>query len=158
MSFRKSFSGFRKKAKDKLSKIGGGTGEIRANAGDDGLHRPASSTQSEPAIVAQDEFKGDPKAGGGRGDPRPDGSPLVSRSAVEIGPTQGGSDDEPGGGETHREGLHPHSYLRAGGRSSREERVVGGEQAGRADLPQSDIEKGATPVPPTFRAGEPESM
>ena len=115
---------------------------MRANAEGDGLYPPASSSQQEPAIVVRDGFKGDynPVDGGGL---RPDCSLFVSRSAVETGPVQGGSDNKPGGGETCQEGLHLHFYMQA----DHEERVVGGEQAGRTDLPRSDIEKKTVPLP-----------
>ena len=161
MSLRKSFSGFRKKAKDKLSKIGGRTEEIRADAGDrdSGLYRPASRSQSEPAIVVEDEFKGDPEAGGGGGDSGPGGSLVVSRSAAEIGPVQGGSDDKPSGEETCQQGLHPHSDVQAESGSSHEERIVGGEhEAGRADLPQPGAKKETTPTTSIPRAGASEGM
>ena len=157
MSLRKAFSGFRKKAKDKLSKIGGRTEEIRANTGGDGLFRPASSSQSEPAIVVEDESKGDPEAGG-RGDPRPGGSLPVSQSAVEIGHDQGESDDKADGGGAGQKGLHPHSYVQVESESSREGSVVGGKEAGQADPPLSDTEKKTTPGPSILRAGGSESM
>ena len=153
MSFRKSISGFRKKVKDKLSKIGGKPEEIRANTGGDGLYRPASSSQSEPAIVVEDESKGDPKAGGGRGGPRPGGSLPISRSAVEIGHTQGESDDKAG-----RKGLHPRSHVQVESGSSREASVVGGKEAGQADPHPSDTGKKTTPVLSIFRAEGSESM
>ena len=146
MSFRKSFSGFRKKAKDKLSKIKGRTEEIQANTGGDGLQLPALSSQSEPVIVVEDNFKGDSEASGERTYLRPGGSLSVSRLPTEIGPTQGETDDKPGGGETCQEALHPRSYAQAESGFSREERVVGGEQAGRADLPQPDTENEQTPT------------
>ena len=149
MSFRKSISGFRKKVKDKLSKIGGRTGETRANAGDDGLYRPASSTQSEPAIVVEDEWKEDPRAGGGRSDPRPGGSLSVSRSAVEIGHAQGKSDDKADGGGAGEEALHPHSYVQGESRSSREKSVLEPDQANPLRL---DTDNETTPAPSSFRA------
>ena len=156
MSFRKTFSGFRKKAKDKLSKIGGRTEEIQANAGGDGLYHPVLSSRSEPAIVVEDELEGDPEDGGGRGDPQPGGSLSVSLSAVEIGDTQGESDHKADGGGTCEEGLHPHSYVQAESESSREKGIVCGERAGRADIPQSDTEKETTSAPSVFRVGESE--
>lgn len=158
MSFRKSFSGFRKKAKDKLSKIGGRAEEIRANAGGDGLYRLASPSQSEPAIAVEDEFKGGPEVGGGRVDPWSSGSLSVSRSAVEIGHAREENDDKAGGCGTGQKALHPHSYVQVENRSSRGKRIVGGEQAGRADLPRSDIEEETTPAPSIFSAGGSEGM
>lgn len=157
MSFRKSFSGFRKKAKDKLSKIGGRTEEIQASTGGDGLYHPASSSQSEPAIVVEDEFKGDPEADGGVGDPRPGGSLTVKRSAVEIGHAQGKNDDKADGGEAGQKVPYSHSYMQVESVSSREKRIFGGEWAEQADPPQSDMEKETTPAPSTFRAVESES-
>ena len=158
MSFRKSFSGFRKKAKDKLSKIGGRTEKIRANTGDDDLYRPASSSQSEPVIVVEDESKGDPDAGGGRGDPRPGGSLPVSRSAVEIGHAQGEIDGKVDGGGVGQKGLHPHFYVQVESGSGHEGSVVGGKEAGQADPPPSDTKKKRTLFPSIFRAGGSKSM
>jgi hypothetical protein len=158
MSLRKSFSGFRKKVKDKLSKIGGKTKEIRANTGGDGLDGPASSSQSEPATVVKAKSKGDSEAGGGIGDPWPGGSLSVSQSAVEIGHAQGESDDKADGGGAGQKGLHPHSYVQVESGSSREGSVVGGKEAGQADPPRSDTEKETTPVPSVFRAGGSEGM
>ena len=158
MSLRKSFSGFRKKAKDRLSKIGGRTEEIRVNAGGDGLYHPASSSQSEPAIVVEDGFKGDPEADEGVSNPRPGGSLSVSQSTVERGHSQGKNDDEVDGGGAGQKALYPHSYMQAESGSSREKRTVGGKQTERADLPRSDVERETTPAPSIFRAGESESM
>ena len=158
MSFRKTFSGFRKKAKDKLSKIGGKTKEIRANTGGDGLYLPASPSQSDPAIVFEDGSKGDPEAGGGIADPRPGGSLSVSQSAVEIGHGQGESDDKVDGGGVGQMGLHPRSYLQVESGSGREGSVVGGKEAGKANPPPSDTEKKTTSALSIFQAGESESM
>ena len=134
MSFRKSFSGFRKKVKDKLSKIGGKIEEIRANPSDDGFRRASLSLQSEPGIIVEDESEGDPEASRARGGPRPGRSLFVSRSAAEIG----------------------HGQAASG--SSRKKRIAGGEQTERADLHQPDVEKETTPAPFIFRARGSESM
>ena len=158
MSLRQSFSRFREKVKDRLSKIRGKTEEIRANVGGDGLCHPTSYSQSEPVTVVEDESKGDPEAGGGRGGPRPGDSLSVSRSTAEIGHTQGESDDKADGGGVGQKGLYPHSYVQAESGSSRGKAIVGGEQAGRTDLPWSDIEEETTPAISVFRAGESESM
>ena len=155
MSSRKSFSGFRKKAKDKLSKIGGRMKEIQASVGGDDLYRLASSSQSEPAVVIEDESKGDPKVSGGRGDPQPDDSLLASRSAVEIGHTQGECDDKVDGGGPGQEALHPHSYVQAESGSNRERSI---SEPGQINPFQSDTDNEPTPAPPISPARGSESM
>ena len=64
MSFRESFSRFRKRVKDELSKIGDGSERRRADFGGEGFHRSALSSQSEPGVVGHDQG-GDDKASGG---------------------------------------------------------------------------------------------
>ena len=156
MSFRKSFSGVRKKVKDKLSKIVHGP-EKGANAGGDGSNRSALSLQSEPGIVVDGEFRrGDIKVSAEKDDPQPDDSRSVSRSALGVRE----SDDKAGGGETSKKRLHLRPHVQAESGSSQGRRGVDGKQADRADSPpQSDIRNKPTPAPSISRArgGESES-
>jgi len=155
MSFRQSLSRFRKKAKDKLSKIVDGP-ERGVNIGE-GFYRSGVSSQSEPCIV-EGELREDPGISGGKDDPRPGNSLPISRSAVEIGDGQGGSDNKTSGGEIGHKHLHPHSHVRIESESSLEKRDVDGKRASRADLPpQSDIGNESTPTPSISRGGESES-
>ena len=155
MSFRKSFSGFRKKVKDKLSKVGEKGENRQPNTGGEGFNRSALSLQSEPGIVAGGEFREGDVEVSGEGDPRPGDSPSVSRSAVGVGHDQGGSDEEAHGGETSQN-LHPHPHVQAESGSSRD---VGGKRADRTDLPpaQPGVGSWSTSIPPVLRAGETES-
>ena len=154
MSFRKSFSGVRKKVKDKLSKIVHGP-EKGANAGGEGSYRSALSLQSEPGIVVDGEFRGgDIKVSAGKEDPQPDGSRSVSRSALGVGE----SDDKAGGGETSQKRIHLHPHIQAESGSSQGRRSVDGKQADKADPPpQPDIGNKTTPAPSISRGGESES-
>ena len=157
MSFRQTLSGFRKKVKGKLSKMGKRPERGSADAGSEGYDRSTLSSQSEPGIVVGGESRGDIKLSGGKDDPRPDDSRSVSRSAVGIGHDQGGSDDKASGGETSQKGLHPHPHVQTDSGSSREMKDVEGKRVDKAILPpQSDIENSA-PIPSTSRVGEPES-
>ena len=131
--------------------------ETGVNAEGDGLRRPALFSQLEPAVIAEDELKGDSGAGGGRGGPRPGGSPSISRSTVEMGPAQGESDDKTGEGKSGQQGLHPHSYVQVGNGSGREG-SVGGKRASQADPPWPDTEKETAPAPSIFQSGGSESM
>lgn len=110
MSLRQSISGFRKKVKDKLSKIGNKTGEERPNVTGEGFDHPTLSLQSEPPIAMGGEL-GNIEAGAGKDDPRPDDPLPVSRSAMEIGHDQGKSDDKASGGEISQQELYPHPHV-----------------------------------------------
>ena len=156
MSFRQSFSRFRKKAEDKLSRIVHKPERGGTNVGG-GFYHSGLSSQSEPGI-AGGGLGGDIRVGGGKDDPRPDESLPVSRSAVEIGDDQGGSDDKTSGGEIGQKYLHPHPHVQAESRSSQERRDVDGKRTGRADLPpQSGIGNESTPTPSISRGGESKS-
>jgi len=113
MSFRKSLSKFQEKVKDKL-KIGGKSERPGADVGGKKPYLSALSSQSEPGIVVEGEFRGgDIKTGAGKDDPRPGDSQSVScRSAVGTGRDLGESDDNAYGGETDQSRLHPQSHLR----------------------------------------------
>ena len=151
MSLQQSSSGFRKKAKVKLSKIFGGKNKQGANVGDEGSDPPTSSQHSEPTITVGGELGGDVGVGIGADDPRRDDSLSVSRPAAEIGHDQG-EDDEASGGEANQEYLDPHPHSRAEIRSGQERRDIDEKRAGQVDLPplpESDIGEGtiAPPIP-----------
>ena len=103
MSFRKSFSGFRKKVKDKLSIFGDETGEGQVNAGDEELDHPTLSA----GVVVGGEFGGDIIVGVGKDELRPSDSLPVSQSAVGLGHDQGGSDDKSRGDVGRNRVDHP---------------------------------------------------
>ena len=150
MSFRKSFSGFRKKVKDKLSCIGDKTTEGQANPGGEGFDHPTLSLQSEPGVIVGGEFRGagNIKVSVGQDDPRPDDLQSASRSVVGVEYSQGASDNKPGKGTKQRD-------LRGG--SIRETRDFDGKRADQGDPPpKSDVGK-KTPALSTSRAEEPES-
>ena len=154
MSLRQSFSGFRKKVKGQLSKIGDKPEGISANVSGEGSDRPIISFQPRLGIVVEDNFRGDIEVGAGEDDPGADDSRSVSGSVVGIGHDQGGSDDE-ASGEISQKGLHPSRQVQTESGSSRE-RNVDGQGANRVDPPlQSDI--GTTPSPSIMRGGETES-
>ena len=157
MSFRQTLSGFRKKAKDKLSKIGKGPERGSTDAGSEGYDRSTLSSQSEPGIIVGGESRGgDIKLSGGKDDPRPDDSRSVSRSAVGIGCDQGENDDE-ASGEASQKGLHPHSHVQTDSGSSREMSNVDGKRIDKLDPPpQSDIGN-STSTPSISRIVEPGS-
>ena len=159
MSLRQSFSGFRKKVKDKLSKIGD-TESKRTNSGGEGFNRSALSFQSEPGIVVEGEFRGeDIEVNAGKNDPQSDGSPSTSRSAVGTGHGQGGSDDTASGGEISQQHLQPHPYVHTGSGSGRERMDADGKSAGRANPPlQSDIGNAAMPIPSISQGSETKGM
>jgi len=147
MSFRKTLSRFKEKVRHKPPKIGDKP-ERGANVGGEELHRPASSSQSEPGIVVE----GDSRGGGikvsvGKDDPRPDDSQSVSRSVVGTGHNLGGSNDNANGGETGQKHLHPHPHTELEGGPSQEMGDVNGRKADRVDPaapPRSDVGKGTT--------------
>ena len=155
MSFRQSFSRFRKKAEDKLSRIVHKPERGGTNVGG-GFYHSGVSSQSEPGI-AGGGLGGDIGVGGRKDDPRPDESLPVSRSAVEIGDYQGGSDDKTSGGEIDQKHLHPHPHVQVESGSSQKKRDVGGKRAGQANLlPQSGIGNESTPAPSISRGGKSE--
>jgi len=151
MSFRKSLSKFQEKVKHKL-KIGDKSERKGPNIGGEGFYRSALSSQSEPGIVVEGEFRGGgTKVGVGKDYPRPDDSQSVSRSVVGSGYDTGGSDDNADGGETS---LHPHPHLQAESGSSGEGRDVDGRRTDQADPPpQSDVGNET----PSISRGESES-
>ena len=151
MDFRKPFSKVREKVKRGLSKVGD-------RVGGKGFNRPALSSQSEPGIIVEGEFRGgDIKASVGQDDPRPGDSQSVShRSAVETRHDPG-SDNNDYGGETGQKRLHLHPRVRAESGSSQERRDVDGKRADQVNPPsQSDIGAGTTPAPSVSRGGESE--
>ena len=152
MSFRKSFSGFRKKVKDKLSCIGDKT----ANPGGGGFDHPTLSLQSEPGVIVGGEFRGgNIKVSVGKDDPRPEDLQSASRSVVGVGYGQGASDDK-ARGETSQGELRPHPRVETEGGYIGETRDVdiGADQGNLP--PQSDLGN-KTPALSTSRAEEPES-
>ena len=155
MSFRKSFSGFKKKAKDKLSKIVHRPERGGANAGGDGSYRSALSSQSEPGSVVEGDLGGGGiKVGAEKDDPQPDDSRSVSRSALGVGE----SDDKAGAGETSQKRLHLRPHVQAESGSSQGRRGVDGQQADRADPPpQSNIRNKTMSILAIFRGGKSES-
>ena len=151
MSLRQSFSGFRKKVKEKLSKIGDGTDKRRVNVGGEGFNHSALSLQSEPGVVVGGEF------GVGKDDLRPDDSRSVSQSVVGTGLGQGGSDDM-AGGEINQQHLHPRPYVQTGSGSGRERMDADGKRAGRANPPlQLDVGDAGTLIPSISRGSETKS-
>jgi len=156
MKFRKSLSRFQEKVKHKLSKIGDKPERGEPNVGGEGLHHPGLSSQSEPSLAVEGEFRGDTKVGAGKDDPRPDDSQSVSRSVVGTGHDLGGSDDNANGGGTGQKRLHPHTEFQGG--SSQERRDVDGRKADRVDPPpRSDIGDETILTPSVLRGGESES-
>jgi len=155
MSFRKSLSRFQEKVKHKL-KIGDKPERKGPNIGGEGLSRSALSSQSEPGIVVEGEFRGGgTKVGVGKDDPRPDDSQSVSRSVVGTGHGLGGGDDNADRGKTS---LHPHPCVQAESGSSGEGGDAGGRRTDQADPPpQSDVGDEVTPTPSISRGGESQS-
>ena len=157
MSFRKSFSGFRKKVKDKLSRIGDKTARGQADPGGEGSDHPTLSLQSEPGVIVGGEFRGgDVKVSAGKDDPRPDDLHSVSRSAVGVGRGQGATDDK-ASGETSQKDLHPHPHVQTEGGSSREVQDVDREGTDQGDPPPQSEVGTKTPAISTSHAEEPES-
>jgi len=141
--------------KDKLSKIVDGPEKGGANPGGEGFYRSALSSQSEPGIVVEGEFRGgDIKVGVGKDEPQPDDARSVSRSAMGIEE----SDGKASGGETSQRRLHLHPHVQAESGSSQGRRSIDGKQADRVDPPpQPDIEDKTMPTPSISRGGESES-
>ena len=150
---RQTFSGFRKKAKDKLSKLGDKLEGRRTYVDEEDRHRPASPLQSEPSGLREDVG-----IGAGKSDPRQDNPPPVSGSAVEIGQDHGGSNDGANAGEIGQGRLLPDSHAQTESGPSREGEDVGGESTGQTrPHPESDVGNMATP-PSTSRDGETDGM
>ena len=104
---------------------------------------------------------GDVKIDTGKDDPRPDNPLPMSRSAVEIGHDQGGSDNKVSGGEISQKYLHPHLHVQTGNGSGREREDADRKGADGADTPgtlRSDIGNAATPIPCISRGGETDGM
>ena len=149
MSLQQSFSRFRKKAKEKLSKVGDKVKRQEGNPGGEGSNRSAVSSQSGPAIAVGAEFGGDVRVGVEAGGPQPGDSRSASHSAVEIGHDQGVSDDQASGGETSQKNLHPHSRVHVERRSSQERGDRDGKRAGEVNPPaqsEPDIVKRTPPI------------
>jgi len=144
MSFRQSFSRFRKKAKDKVSNIRDRIKTYGTGVRGEGLNHSSIFLQSEPAITVE---------GIGNDDPRPDDCPPVSRSMAELEREPGGSDDYTIRQERSQRALQPHAYERAGPESSQERADTGGKKAG----PQSKSDTRRTPTPSILQDTEPES-
>jgi len=155
MSLRRTLSGFRKKAKEKVSNIGNSI--KRQCVGDDGLDHSTLSLQSEPAAVVESELRGDTGVGVGNDDPRPDGSLSVSRSVTGLEREPGGSGDYTAQQERGQKGLHPHAYEQAGRGSSKEREDAGRKRADQVDPPPSELDIGRIPTPSILQDGEPES-
>jgi len=152
MSLRQSFSGFRKKVKVKLSKIGNRTGRRGTDVGGESAHS-SPPLQSGPAIVAESEARGDIRVGIGEDDPQPEDSQSISRSIIERECEPGGSDSHANRREDIQGGLHPHKNVQAG-HGDIDER-----KGGQVDPPrsQSDIKDGTTPTPSISQGGGSES-
>lgn len=153
MSFRQSFSKLRKKAKDKLSKIGDGIERTLASVDDKRSGRSTLSLQSESGIAVDEGEVGDVSVG--KDDLQPDDSRPVSRSAVRTGQEQGGSDDK-ASGETSQKHIHLFPQTESG--SSRKRGDVDRKRADRADPPpQSSIGDETTPTSSILGGDESES-
>jgi len=143
MSFRQSFSRFRKKAKDKLSNIRNSTKGQGTSVGGEGLDHSSLSWQSEPAIAVGAELGGDTGTSVGNDDSLP-----ASRLTAELECEPGGSDDYTARQERGQEGPHLHACERAGRGSSQERGGTGRKRAAQVDLPrsESDIERRTPPI------------
>jgi len=143
MSFRLSFSRFRKKAKEKVLNIRDRIRRYGAGVQGEGLNHSTLSLQSEPAIAVE---------GVENDDPRPDAYPPVSRSTAELErePARG-SDDYTVRQERGQRALHPQAYERAGPGSSRERADAGGKETGPRS--KSDIRR----IPTVSILQDPES-
>ena len=104
------------------------------------------------------EFRGgDIKVSKGKDDPQSDDSRSVSRSAVGIGRSQGGSDNKHSD-EIDKKYLHPHIQVQTESGSSRERRDVDGKRIDQVSpILRSDVGTGTHP-PSTSRVGEADSM
>ena len=148
MSLRQSFSGFRKKVKVKLSKIGNRTGRRGTDVGGESDHSNPP-LQSGPAVVAESEARRDIRVGTGEDDPQPEDSQSILQSIIEPG----GSNSYAARREDSQGGLHPHTNVQAG-HGDIDERKAGQVDPARS---QSDIRNGTTPAPSVSRGGGPES-
>jgi hypothetical protein len=157
MSFRQSFSRFRKKAKDKLSNTGSSKKGEKANTGGERFDRPTLFSQSEPAIVVENELEEDIRVRVGKDDSRPGNSLSISQPMTELERQQGGSDDCIARREPGQKGLHPHVYERASRESSQEREDVDRKMVDPADPPpRSEPDIGRTSIPPVVQNSESE--
>jgi len=151
MSFRQSFSRFRKKTKYKVSNIGNRIKRQATCAGGEGFDHSSLSLQSEPANVARGEVGGSTGVGVGNDDSRPGDSLPVSRSITELEREPEGSGDYTARWERGQEGLHPHAYEWAA-------RGAGRERVGQVDPPRSESGIGRrSPTPSILHGSESES-
>jgi len=154
MSVQQSSPGFRKKAKDKVSTIFGGTKKRGVNIDGEGSNCSALSLQLGPAIAVGGELGGDIRVGIRADGPQPVDSRSASHSTVEIGHNHGGSEDQASGGETSQKYLPPHSRVHVGRRSSQEGGGVDGERAGEVNpLAQSEPDTVKRTSPPISQGG-----
>ena len=157
MSFRQSFSRFRKKAKDKVSNIGNRMKGRGTSVGGEGPDRSSVSLRSETVIAVEGEPRGDTGVSAGNDDPRPGDSPSVSQSMAELDREPGGS-DHTAQRERGKMGLHPHAHECAGRGSSQERGGSGRNRAGQVDPPRSEPDVGRrTPTPSILQDSESES-
>ena len=158
MSFRQSFSRFRKKAKDKASNIRNRIKQ-RTCVGGEGLDHSTLSLQSEPAIVVEGELGGGTGVGVGSEGLQLGDSLPVSQSMTELEREPRGSDDYTAQRERGQKGLHPDAYERAGRGTSQERRDLDGKRINHVDPPPQlgpDTGKG-TPTPSISQDGESEN-
>lgn len=149
MSFRQSFSRFRKKTKHKVSNIGNRIKRRATCVGGEGSDS-SLSLQSEPANVARGSVEGSTGVGVGNDDSLPGGSLPVSRSIAELEREPEGSGDYAVRRERGKEGLHPHAYEWA----ARADR----ERAGQVDPPRSESGIGRrSPTPSILQGSESKS-
>ena len=134
MSFRQSFSRFRKKAKDKASNIGNRIKQ-RACVSSEGLDHSTLSLQSEPAIVVEGGLGRGTGLSEGSGGLQPGDYLSVSQSMAELEREPGGSYDHTAQQERGQKGLHPDAYKRTGRGTSQERGDLGGERIGHVDPP-----------------------
>jgi len=157
MSFRQSFSRFRKKAKDKASDIRNRIKQ-RTCVGGEGLDHSTLSLQSEPTIVAGGELGGGTGVGVGSEGPQLGDYLPVSQSMTELEREPRGSDDYTAQRERGQKGLHSDAYERTGRGTSQERRDLDGKRIDHVDPPQLELDTGrGTPTPSILQDGESES-
>ena len=152
MSFRQSFSRFRKKAKDKLSNIRNSTKDQGTSAGGEGLDHSNLSLQSEPAVAVGAELGEDAGTGVGNDDSLP-----ASQLMAELECEPGGSDDYTAQQERGQEGPHLHTRERTSRGSSQERGGTGRKRAGQVDFPRSEPDTERR-TPPILQDSQSESM
>ena len=152
MSFRQTFSRFRKKAKDKLSNTGNSAKGRGTSVSGEGLGHSSLSLQSEPAIVVESELRADTGIGVGNDD-----SLSVSPPVAGLEREPGGSDDYTTRREHDEKDIHPHAYDRADRGSSQESGGVDRERTGQVDPPQSESDIERPPTPSILQDGESKS-